>query len=123
MSLNGIYNIVLNGGSLKANSAAVGTKPGVNLVAFNNNDDLQKWSVKPIGGAKVGNTYLIQNAYTGLYVAPYNNTLTFSPEPYVWITTGDRSRISTVDSLNWVPSDNDELVIVTENKRNWSILA
>ncbi|GJJ16047.1 hypothetical protein Clacol_010326 [Clathrus columnatus] len=97
MTLNGIYNIVLNGGKPDANSAAVGTRPGVNLVELDNTDPLQKWSIKPVGGTNVSNAYLIQSAYTGQYVVPYNDTLAFSRDPYVWLTTGIKNRTMAID--------------------------
>ncbi|GJJ16044.1 hypothetical protein Clacol_010323 [Clathrus columnatus] len=42
MAFNGIYNITLNGGSVSANSATIGSKPGVSLVPINKDDPKQK---------------------------------------------------------------------------------
>ncbi|GJJ16043.1 hypothetical protein Clacol_010322 [Clathrus columnatus] len=88
MSFNGIYNITLNGGSPSANSAALGSQPGVSLVPINKNDPKQKWSIRPIEGA-VPNAYVVQSALTGQYVIPNGSTLALSSTSiYAWIIAG-----------------------------------
>jgi len=123
MSFNGVYNIKLNNGNANANSCAVGPASlGVNLIQFNGSDPTQKWTIRPIGG--VGpNFYTIQNA-TGLYVIPQTDHLAYGTTPYAWRINGTSGLITTTSptTLNWLPSDNGQFVIITANSSwTWTV--